>query len=116
MVWLCGLEALTGMADLPLDATGHRLAFFNEDGVDQLVTMVVELATELWVVRERLYALEAVAEKFDLPLRSAIESFRPDAVQQKELADMRARMLAEIFRTLNREHRPARSAAPDSDE
>jgi len=67
------------MTQLPLDATGHRPAFFDPDGVDQLVSMVVELATELWVVRERVYALEAVAEEMNLPLRRAIENFKPNA-------------------------------------
>ena len=99
------------MTQLPLDATGHRPAFFDPDGVDQLVSMVVELATELWVVRERVYALEAVAEEMNLPLRRAIENFKPNAEQEQELAAMRSRLLNEIFRTLGRDHRAARSAS-----
>jgi hypothetical protein len=96
------------MPSLPLDASSRRHAFFSEDGVDQLVSMVLELATELWVVRERLYALEAVADQRGL--RAAIESYRPNEQEQAELAAMRARMLSELFRTLGRDHRPARDA------
>lgn len=96
------------MTSLPLDASGRRNAFFTEDGVDQLVSMMLELATELWVLRERVYVMEAVAEQKGLPLRQAVEAYRPSEQEQAELTAMRARMLQEIFRSLGREHRPAR--------
>jgi hypothetical protein len=98
------------MSEIPLDASGRRPAFFDEPGVDQLVTMVLELATELWVVRERLYAIEDVAGRRGLDLRQDVERWKPDAAQQAELAGMRARMLENMFRTLGQEHRPVARA------
>lgn len=101
------------MSDVPLQASGRRPAFFDDPGVDQLVTIVLELASELWVVRERLYALEAVAADQGLALREAIESWTPTAEQQAELAGMRRRMLEEMFRTLDQDHRPVDPATAD---
>ena len=66
------------MTDLPLDARGRRPAFFDKDGVDQLLSMMLELATEVWVVRERLYRVEAAAEAEGMPLRTLAETRRTD--------------------------------------
>lgn len=93
------------MSEIPVDTSGRRQAFFEQEGVDQLVSMVLELATDLWVVRERMYILERAAEQHGLPLRSAIESYRLDATEQAELAAMRQRMLEEMMRTVGRDHR-----------
>ncbi len=93
------------MTAAPLDASGRRQSFFESETVDRLVTMVMELATELWVVRERLYVLESEAERHGLPLRAAIESHRLTAQEEQELATMRRRMLDELLRTVGREHR-----------
>jgi hypothetical protein len=99
------------MSELPLDAAGRRPAFFDEPGVDQLVSMVLELATELWVIRERVYAIEDVATRQGLDL-SAMERWTPDTAQQAELAQMRARILENMFRTLRQEHRPVSRSEP----
>lgn len=91
---------------LPVDAEGRRPAFFAEDGVDQLVTMVLELATELWVLRERVFVIEAVADRHGLPLKSEVETYAMSEVERATLEGMRGSMMRQLFRTLNRDHRP----------
>jgi hypothetical protein len=91
---------------LPVDAAGRRPAFFSPDGVDQILTMVLELATELWVLRERVFVIEAVAAEHGLPLKSAVESYALSEAQRAELAGMRAEMMNQLFRTLHQDHRP----------
>jgi hypothetical protein len=91
---------------LPVDAAGRRPAFFAPDGVDQILTMVLELATELWVLRERVFVIEAVAAEHGLPLKSAVESYTLTDAQRAELAAMRGEMMNQLFRTLNQNHRP----------
>ncbi|MDE2466836.1 MAG: hypothetical protein KGO02_24440 [Alphaproteobacteria bacterium] len=103
------------MTDLALDASGRRHAFFTQDGVDQLVSISLELAAELWTVRERLYVLESVMAKEGMPVRDKIEAYQLSESERGELAEMRSRMLNEIFRTLGREHRPARDAHSEVD-
>jgi hypothetical protein len=94
------------MTILPLDAAGRRPAFFAQDGMDQMLSIVLELAAELWVVRERVFVVEAVLQGQGIAVTEAIEAFTPTAEQQATLARMRADMTAQMFRSLNREHRP----------
>jgi hypothetical protein len=86
------------MTMLPMDAAGHRPAFFPQEGLDQVVSMVLELAADLWVVRERVFILEAVLSKHG--------TYVPTQEEQSTLAKMRADMTAQMFRSLNRDHRP----------
>ncbi len=96
----------TDVPPLPVDAAGRRPAFFAPDGVDQILTMVLELATELWVLRERVFVIEAVAAEHGLPLKSAVEGYALSEAQRAELAGMRGEMMNQLFRTLNQDHRP----------
>lgn len=104
------------MSAAQLDARTRRQSFFESESVDRLVTMVMELATELWVLRERMYVLESEAERMGMPLRQGIESHRLTSAEQRELAAMRRRMLDDILRTVGREHRrPPESFEPPTD-
>ncbi len=86
---------------LPLDAAGKRPTFFAEAGVDQLLSMVLELAAELWVVRERLYRVEAVAELEAPGFAARVETTSLTPAQETELARMRDGFTRGLFRTLN---------------
>ena len=92
-----------------------RPAFFPEQGTDQLLSIVLELAAELWTVRERMYVMEAVSAAQGRPLREAIESYRLSPTQQAELADMRWRMTNNLFRALGREHRQVGNAIDEAE-
>jgi hypothetical protein len=87
---------------------GKRPEFFPDRGVDQLFSLVLELTTELWVLRERVYSIEDVAGKHGLPLRDLVEGWKPNEEQANELARMRHAMLQQLFRTIDKD------AAPDS--
>ena len=93
------------MTALPLDAAGRRPAFFEQDGMDQMLSMLLELAAELWVVRERLFMVEGVLGQQGVPVREAVERYVPSEQERAELAKMRADLTAQMFRTLGREHR-----------
>jgi hypothetical protein len=90
---------------LPLEASGRRPAFFDEPGMDQLLSMVLELAAELWVVRERVFVLETVLTQQGVTAADAVEAYVPTEDEKAVLAKMRAEATANIFRTLNREHK-----------
>lgn len=85
-----------------------RQAFFESDAIDQLVSMVLELAAEQWVTRERLYLLEHAADRMGLKLREALETYQPDAAERTELEQMRTTMIRNLMRTVNSEHRRTR--------
>jgi hypothetical protein len=90
---------------LPLEASGRRPAFFEQPGIDQLLSMVLELAAETWVVRERVFILEALLKQQGLAA-DAVETYVPSEDEKAVLAKMRGEATANIFRTLAREHRP----------
>jgi hypothetical protein len=102
---------------LPLDAAGKRPTFFPEAGVDELLSMVLELAAELWVVRERLYRAEAVAEQKAPGFTALVEGAPLTAEQDADLARMREAFTRGLFRSLGRRRGQAGDAAepPSSD-
>ena len=103
------------MTGTPLDTSGSRQRFFEAESIDHLVTMMLELAAEVWAVRERLYVIESEATRLGLPLSAAVagHTFTPE--EKAELAEMRRRMLANILRTVGRTHRaPPDIAGTDS--
>lgn len=82
------------------ETRGRRPSFFNENGVDQLVTMMMELMAELWVVKERLYMVERVAAEDGIALTEKIEAYRPSPDEVKTLEETRRGFVESIMRTL----------------
>ncbi len=71
------------------------LAETDLDGVGQAV---LTLCHELWVVKDRMAALEAVLEKHGIDAGAEIEAYQPDENQQAEL-NKEGRILAERVMT-----------------
>ena len=85
---------------LPRTAKGKRPAFFDDPAVDQLLSVTLELASEVWVLRERLAAMEVLADRHDLFKASELETFAFDEAKAAELAAQRQEVIARLFRTL----------------
>lgn len=68
------------------DAKGKRPQFSNDKGIDQLTSMVMVLASELNVLRDRVDAQERVAKLNGLDLAAGIEQLELDetALQARE--------------------------------
>jgi len=90
------------------DTGKYRQSFFESESIDQIVTMILELATEVWTVRERLYVLEHAADKLGIPLRKALEEYQYSEAEAAELTAMRQRMLKELLRTVGRKSKGLR--------
>ena len=99
------------MSESPEELATRRQAFFESDAVDRLVTMVLELAAEQWVLRERVYVIEKAAETLGLKLAGAVEGYRLSEAEKSELAAMRRTMIDNLMRSVNREHRHARPSS-----
>ena len=93
------------MNEVPESPTGRREAFFETDAIDQLVTMILEVATDHWVLRERVFVLEKAAEQLGIPLREAVEAYEPSAEDQHILAAQRKALIENIMRSVNRQHK-----------
>ncbi|MFZ9873316.1 MAG: hypothetical protein ACO329_08325 [Steroidobacteraceae bacterium] len=81
---------------------GGRPYFFADPAIDKVLNMVVVLASEVWTLRERLMAMEAIQVTRGGLKAGEIDrfEFKPDdeanlAAQRKEYIDSLFRVLAE---------------------
>lgn len=81
---------------------GTDPTYVQDPVLDATVRMLVELAAQVWIERERRLALEAVLAQQGLVAASAIEQFAPDAVQQAAIRAERGRFIEDVFKALRR--------------
>ncbi len=82
---------------------GKRPAFHEQESIDRLVAMVLTLASELSVVRERLDTLEVMGSEAGWLDRERLESFRPSPAQKAERERRREEFLGRLFQVLREE-------------
>lgn len=86
--------------------------YLQDPVLDATVRMVVELAAQVWVERERRLVLESLLEARGVVTREAIEAFKPDAAEAALFKAERARFIEDVFKELRRiPATPANSAA-----
>lgn len=84
-------------------AKGERPQNFSDPAIDKLVGMILSLASELSVVRDRLDTVERLIEQRDLLPRSAIEDYEPSATERAERAARRAEYLDRVLQSARRD-------------
>ena len=88
------------MVEIPLNSKAKRPGFFADSAVDQMMTMMLEMMTELWVVKERVYALEQVLNNEGLSVTDKINSSKMGDAQTAELEVARLKYIETIMRSL----------------
>ena len=88
------------MSRINMDSRGRRPRFFPAAGADEMMSMMLELAAEVWTVKERLYTVEKAAAEAGLDLSERIEAWRPNEEQAAELETQRKQMLDSLFRSM----------------
>jgi hypothetical protein len=83
---------------LPRETLGKRPHFFDDPALDQMMTFIVELTTEVAVLRERLDSVERLLDTRGSITRADIEAFRPDAGAESERNVWRDAYLKRVFR------------------
>ena len=86
------------MSTIPRKARGRRNQFLDAEGVDEIISMVLELTAEVSTMRERQYLLERVLEANNIPAAAAIENYRQNEADQEYLAADRERLIATVLR------------------
>ncbi len=79
-------------------ARGERPYFFDDPNVDKVVSMVMGLAGEVAVARDRLDTIERLLESKGLLKRAEIEAYEPGVAVMAERAAWRESYLGEILR------------------
>ncbi len=81
---------------------GDNPTYFADPVQDALVNMVMELAAQVWVNRERMTALEAVLEEQGQLAADAVERYRPTPEKTAALRAERDRFVADILKEIQR--------------
>ncbi len=84
-------------------ARGERPYFFDDPSVDKLVAMIMGLAGETAVMRDRLDTIERLLETKGLLKRGEIESYQPGPAVIEQRAAWRENYLSEILRIVESE-------------
>ncbi|MCU0758459.1 MAG: hypothetical protein MUF07_04550 [Steroidobacteraceae bacterium] len=83
---------------LPRHTRGKRPHFFDDPAIDQMMTFLIELTTEVSVMRERLDTVERLLERDGKVTRATIESYAPDPAVESERAAWRDAYVKRVFR------------------
>jgi hypothetical protein len=78
-------------------ARGKRPQFYDTDGLDQAMSMIMVLANELSVMRDRLDSAERVAKASGLDLAAGIENLEFDQAALEEREERRQEFLRRLF-------------------
>ena len=85
---------------LPRTAKGKKPQYFSDPAIDKLLSIVMTLAGELSVTRDRLDTVERLIETHELFDRTTIENYEPDEPAQSERDERRRRYIERVLRTV----------------
>lgn len=83
---------------LPRSSKGQRPNFFDDPAIDQVMTFVFELMTEVAVLRERTDTIERLLDEHGTVARADIEAYRADAGVEAERTAWRNAYLQRVLR------------------
>lgn len=110
---LTGANGGTARKPLRYSVRGRKTQFFRAEGVDELVSICMTLAQELWVVKERLAAYEALAAKKKVFSQKEIDGFTFSPAQRAKLDAESQAFIDRVFFTLRER---VEGLAADADE
>ena len=96
-------------------AKGRRPYFFDDPNIDKLLAMIMALAGEVSVIRERMDTHERLAEKTKWATHRAIEDHEPDEITEAFRAQARADYIARILRIVQVELDQMKGAEAEQD-
>ncbi len=91
---------------------GGRPYFFADPATDKVLSMVVTLASEVWALRERVMAMEAIGAARGTFESGEVDAYEFPAALEQRLAGERQEFIANLFRILGEQvAKPSKSAA-----
>lgn len=77
-----------------------RRLYFNDAAPDKLLAMLLTLSSEVWALRERLAAWEAIAMRKGVLLAKELDAYDFTTDEQAALAEQRRDFVASLFSML----------------
>jgi hypothetical protein len=74
-----------------------RPTYLGSERADDLARMITELASEVWVLRDRVTIMEHVLEKNGVLTRHTLDTYVPDADLAEELAAARKELIERVL-------------------
>jgi hypothetical protein len=93
-------EASNGKRPLRRTIRGGRPFFFEDGAIDKVLNMVVTLGSEVWALRERLAAVEALQVRRGQLGEGEVDGYEFTAEQESRLAIDRKEFIDNLFRIL----------------
>lgn len=84
-------------------AKGKRPIYFQDPEVDKLLAIVMALAGEVSVLRERLDTLERLLAEKEIISLAEIEAYQPDEQVMQEREQWRTDYIARLLRVIEEE-------------
>ena len=82
----------------PRHTKGKRPQFFDNPDIDQMMTFIIELTTEVSVLSERLNTIEHLLETKGTISRQDIEDFVPSGETEAQRMQARQAIIERVFR------------------
>lgn len=79
------------------DGTTPRPTYLGSDRLDDLARMLTELASELWILKDRNMVLEALLAEAGVVTPASVEGHQPDGETAQRIAAERTAFTARIF-------------------
>lgn len=83
---------------LPRISKGARSQFFDDPAVDQVMTFLLEMMTEMSTLRNRVDTIERLLDDKGQINRADIESYRADAAVEAERAQWNQAFIRRVMR------------------
>ena len=75
----------------------HRPSYLGSDRLDDLARMLTEVASELWILKDRNMVLEALLAESGVLTPGSVEAHQPDDETARRIAAERSAFTARIF-------------------
>ena len=86
---------------------GKPQYFFDDPDIDRLLSITLALASEVWVLRERLRAVEGLSSSKGVFSDAELEAFEFDANTVSQLQNERSEYLRRLFFVLEEDSEQA---------
>ncbi|MEP3050716.1 MAG: hypothetical protein ABJP48_13215 [Erythrobacter sp.] len=87
----------TAEPKLKRHAKGKRPSFYEVDGLDEAMSMIMVLASELSIMRDRLDTVETIAANKGIILADEIDGFEPEQENVAKRDDRRQALFERLY-------------------
>jgi hypothetical protein len=97
----------TPLRHIPM-AREDRPQYFDDPAIDRLLQMLLELAAELWAVKDWQFVVNRLLEERGVLTLAEVQQYQPSAEDQQRLAAEREKFVQRLIRHISPTGEPLR--------